>query len=128
MKAYLLIGILSLFLGSCDSTQSTTQTTSDDVVRIANDDIEYEIIIIEPGFNSWLATQPGKSYHGLDYLEAQNRRKVMEFNLRVYDSQYPRDLYQQEINYDHSVSYGLEVNYLLYNYLKFFEETYKQKL
>lgn len=128
MKAYLIIGILSLFLWSCDSVKTTTQSTSDDVVRIANEEIEYEIIIIEPGFNSWLATQPGKGHHGLEYLESQNRRKVTEYNQRVYDAKYPRDLYQQEINYDTSVSYGLEVNYLLYNYLKFFEETYKQKL
>lgn len=127
MKALLFTLSLLLLLG-CESTKTVTDVNPDDVVLIANDEIEYEIIIIEPGFNSWLLSQPGKGYHGLEYLENQNRRKVLEYNRRVFDMNYPRNLYQQEINYDPSVSYGLEVNYLLYNYFVYFEKTYKQKL
>lgn len=116
---------------SCESTKTATQsaeTSLSDTLRIANEEIEYEIIIIEPGFNAWLLTQPGKGYHGLSSLEMKNRRMVAEYNRRVYDLSYPRNLYQQEINYDPTTSYGLEVNYLLYNYLVYFEKTYNQKL
>lgn len=108
--------------------KSEPPVSTSDTVRIANDSIEYEIIIIEPGFNAWLITQPPKGYYGLNYLETKNRFYVVEYNNRVYSPSYDRNLYQQEINYDPSISYGLEVNYLLYNYFKYFEITYNQKL
>lgn len=132
MKYILSIAVFSLFIFSCDSTKKTVSTEEDttysDTVRIANDSIEYEIIIIEPGFNAWLVTQPPKGYYGLNYLETRNRIYVSEYNRRVYEPGYNKDLYVQEINYDPSISYGLEVNYLLFNYFKYFEETYNQKL
>ncbi|GGD92980.1 DUF6146 family protein [Planktosalinus lacus] len=133
MKYLLSILVFAMVVISCDTTKSTVQTTQDDsefsdTVRIANDSIEYEIIIIEPGFNGWLVTQPPKGYYGLSYLETRNRQYVNEYNYRVYAPGFNKDLYVQEINYDPSISYGLEVNYLLYNYFKYFEITYNQKL
>lgn len=131
MKKLIFITAFLAFVMGCESTKTTTQDTSSslsDTLRIANDEIEYEIIIIEPGFNSWLLSQPGKGYHGLASLEMKNRRMVAEYNRRVYDLNYSKNLYQQEINYDPTASYGLEVNYLLYNYLIYFEKTYNQKL
>jgi hypothetical protein len=32
------------------------------------------------------------------------------------------------INYDQNVDYGYEVNYLIYNYMVYFQNTFKQKL
>lgn len=133
MKYLFTILIFAVLVIACDTTKSVVETDStnntlSDTVRIANDSIEYEIIIIEPGFNAWLATQPPKGYYGLSYLENRNKFYVTEYNYRVYASGYDRNLYIQEINYDPSVSYGLEVNYLLYNYFKYFEKTYNQKL
>ncbi len=132
MKYIISILLFSLFIFSCDSTKKTVSTEEDttfsDTVRIANDSIEYEIIIIEPGFNAWLVTQPPKGYYGLNYLETRNRRYVSEYNRRVYDPGYNNKLYVQEINYNPNISYGLEVNYLLFNYFKYFEKTYNQKL
>lgn len=133
MKYLLSILVFALVIISCDTSKSTVQTNQDDskfsdTVRIANDSIEYEIIIIEPGFNGWLITQPPKGYYGLNYLETRNRQYVTEYNYRVYAPGFNKNLYVQEINYDPSISYGLEVNYLLYNYFKYFEITYNQKL
>jgi hypothetical protein len=133
MKYVVSILIFALVIIGCDSTKSTVQTKSEtsvlsDTVRIANEAIEYEIIIIEPGFNGWLVTQPPKGHYGLTYLENRNRIYVSEYNHRVYAPGFNKNLYVQEINYDPNVSYGLEVNYLLYNYFKYFEKTYNQKL
>ncbi len=133
MKYLFTILVFSLVVVSCDTSKSTVKsgpedTGFSDTVRIANDSIEYEIIIIEPGFNSWLITQPPKGYYGLSYLETRNMEYVTEYNYRVYAPGFNKNLYVQEINYDPSVSYGLEVNYLLYNYFKYFEITYNQKL
>jgi len=133
MKYLVTILLFAVLVFSCDTTKSTVESDStkialSDTVIIANDSIEYEIIIIEPGFNAWLVTQPPKGYYGLNYLETRNKIYVTEFNNRVYAPGFNKKLYVQEINYDPNVSYGLEVNYLLYNYFKFFEETYNQKL
>lgn len=133
MKYLFSILIFAFIIISCDSTKPVVQTETDtstlsDTVRIANDSIEYEIIIIEPGFNSWLVTQPPKGYYGISYLESRNRQYVVEYNNRVYSPGYNKNLYVQEINYDPTVSYGLEVNFLLYNYFKYFETTYNQAL
>ncbi len=133
MKYLFTILIFAVLVMGCDTTKSTVETGSTDValsdtVVIANESIEYEIIIIEPGFNTWLVTQPPKGYYGLSYLESRNQIYVTEYNYRVYAPGFDKKLYIQEINYDPTISYGLEVNYLLYNYFKFFEETYNQKL
>lgn len=133
MKYIFTILLFTMLVIGCDTTKSTVEkdsstTVLSDTVRIANDSIEYEIIIIEPGFNAWLVTQPPKGYYGLNYLETRNKIYVTEYNYRVYAQGYDKNLYLQEINYNPNTSYGLEVNYLLYNYFKYFEDTYNQKL
>ncbi len=132
---FLILSFITLFIFSCNSgkspiTQKDTQVTTqkNDTIHLKNDELEYDIIIIEPGFYDWLATQPPKGHYGLDFLENRNRLWVSEFNRRVHDPKYPKTLYDQEINYNPTVNYGLDVNYLLYNYLKYFQEKYHQKL
>jgi len=133
---YLLI-CLTVILGcySCDSGRSaiksdvnSSNVAANDTLRIANDELEYEILIIEPGFNQWVLSQPPMGYYGLTFLENRNAFYALEYNRRVQSIDRSRDLYPQEINYDPGTHYGLEVNYLLYNYFKYFEQTYNQKL
>ncbi len=136
MMKYTIIVFLSiLFFASCNGTKNVTNTSStvnnvdNDTVTIANEELEYEIIIIEPGFNSWLVTQAPRGYYGQDFLERKNQQFVVEYNRRVMNfQQYDRNLYQQEVNYQFNIDYGYEVNYLLYNYFLYFQQTYNQKL
>lgn len=112
------------------NTNDITNLHEQDTVRIANDDIEYEIIIIEPGFNSWLvSTAQPKGYYSQQYLEGRNRLYVTEWNSRVLQPHnFNPNLYEMRIDYDPSIDYGYEVNYKLYNYFIYFQLTYKQKL
>lgn len=130
MKTFLVVLGLSVALYSCGPTKDSTvkpSSTSEDTIRIANDSLEYEIIIIEPGFNSWLVSQPKKGYHSQSYLENKNRSFVSEYNARVLNpNRYSRDLYAEQINYDPTEDYGYDVNYLLYNYFLYFQEKYNQ--
>lgn len=134
MRFIIILTGLLLSIYSCDSSKSAMKGDSDtemanDTVRIANDSLEYEILIIEPGFNSWLVTQFPREYYSLSTLENRNAFYVSAYNRRVLDpSRYNPDLYPQQINYELNIDYGLEVNYLLYNYFVYFEKTYKQKL
>lgn len=135
MKNFIYIILLGLFIYSCGSSRdrdfNRTQqaVTSNDTVRIANDSLEYEIIIIEPGFFMFLnsiARQRG--YYGQQYLENKNQFLVQEYNARVRQPQtYNPNLYVQEINYEPQIDYGYEVNYLLYNYFVFFAREYNQR-
>ncbi|SEK57861.1 hypothetical protein SAMN04487910_0867 [Aquimarina amphilecti] len=133
VKQFFFIIILALFTYSCATTKdrkldTTSTTDSSDTLRIANDELEYEIIIIEPGFNNWLVTQRPRGYYNQQFLEIRNRQYVIEYNQRVVQPQrFDPNLYIQQINYDQYTDYGYEVNYLLYNYFLFFERQYKQR-
>jgi len=135
MKNFILFCIVLFGIYSCSSSKSIDKSVKEnstavnnDTIRIANDSLEYEIIIVEPGFNAWLVTQRPKEHYSLSLLEKKNSFMVSSYNSRVTTGNYNRDLYSWEINYDSTLKYGLEVNYLLYQYLQYFQEKYNQKL
>jgi hypothetical protein len=103
---------------------------TNDTIRIANDSLQYEVIIIDPGFSSWLASRSfPRGYHSQSYLENKNRFYVTEWNNRVLQPQrYNSNLYEMSIDYNPNINYGYEVNYLIYNYMIYFQNTYKQNL
>ncbi|MEN9336008.1 MAG: hypothetical protein RLZZ500_995 [Bacteroidota bacterium] len=136
MKKCILLGLLALGLWACSSSSHTPSRGAQEVaqmkdtVRIANDSLEYEVVIIEPGFNGWLqSTARPRGYYSENYLESRNRQWVMEWNSRVNQpNRYDPNLYEMCINYDFGIHYGYEVNYLIYNYFIYFQMHYKQKL
>jgi signal peptidase I len=136
MKKLLLAGFIFALIVACSATQSTTiaadkaKPSKGDTIRIANDELQYEVIIIEPGFDAWLAsTAKPRNYYSLTYLETKNYLFVTEWNSRVLQPyRYSPDLYGMRIDYEHQIHYGYEVNYLLYNYFVYFQQRYKQKL
>jgi hypothetical protein len=132
---YLSVLVVIVVISSCGSNRSTSTTTNDsntvsnDTVRIANDSLKYEIIIIEPGFNSWLVTQPPRGYRSKSSMDISNDFAVTTYNLRANNPfQYNVNLYPLRIDYDRDVDYGYEVTFLLFNYFKFFEQRYNQRL
>jgi hypothetical protein len=137
MKNYIYIaGIILAVIISCTSSKSVvskseqTITTQNDTVRIANDELEYEVIIIDPGFNTWLVSRAfPRDYHSQSFMENKNRFWISEWNTRVLQPfRYDPNLYGMNIDYNSNIDYGYEVNYLIYNYLVYFQNTNKQKL
>ncbi|MGG5486109.1 DUF6146 family protein [Gaetbulibacter sp. PBL-D1] len=136
MKAFVYTILLALFVFSCNSTKTVTEHSApktiseEDTVRITNDELEYEIIIIEPGFNTWLqSVARPEGYYSQDFLENRNLQYVIAWNQRVMQpQQFNPDLYAMQIDYQNGIDYGYEVNYKLYNYFIYFQLTYKQKL
>lgn len=135
MKKNILLPLLLLLLiiaASCGGVKKDIQNSANnfnDTVRIANDSLEYEIIIIEPGFNQWLATQMPRGFNEQFWFENRNIFLVTEYNNRVLNpNQFDANLYLQQIDYKQNIDYGYEVNYLLWNWFQFFQERYKQKL
>jgi len=137
MKKLIYIGCIAALLICCNTARRTANKTTEEVilkeqdtVRIANDELEYEIIIIEPGFNAWLLSRAHpRNYYGQNYLETRNKVLTTEWNARVLQpNQFNPNLYEWQINYDPNINYGYEVNYLLYNYFLYFQIKYKQRL
>ena len=136
MKNLVLILVLVVSFIGCNSTSKTANSNNDitqksqDTVRIANDSIEYEIIIIEPGFNSWLETRAKpKGFYSQSYLETRNQFFIMEWNNRVNQpNRYNPSLYEMRIDYSPHIDYGYDVNYKLYNYFIYFQLHYRQQL
>ncbi|WP_027136800.1 DUF6146 family protein [Gaetbulibacter saemankumensis] len=134
-----ILGLIGLMV-SCNTPKSTSTASNkterlanqkvSDTVTISNDSLEYEIIIIEPGFNAWLLSraQP-EGYYSQQFLENRNYIYVTEWNQRVMQPQrYNPNLYELPIDYQPNIDYGYEVNYKLYNYFIYFQLTYNQRL
>ena len=137
---YILAFVIVALLGNCGASKKAVKITDDekqtftavgnDTVTIGSEESNYEIVIIEPGFNRWLLSiaQP-RGYYTQSYMETRNRIYVIEWNNRVLmPGQYSPLLYEMQINYDLNVDYGYEVNYQLYNYFIYFQRKYKQRL
>jgi Family of unknown function (DUF6146) len=136
MKNFIILLLISFWIYSCKTPQKINTSTSEvttatqDTVRIANDKLEYEIIIIEPGFNFWLqSVAKPEGYYSQSFLEGRNKFYVSEWNIRVLDPhRYDSNLYELQIDYSPFIDYGYEVNYKLYNYFIYFQLHYKQQL
>lgn len=136
MKNWFLILLVCFGIYSCKTSYKKTTTSiednlkAQDTVRITNDELEYEILIIEPGFNFWLASiAKPEGYYSQSFLEGRNQLFVSEWNNRVLQPQrYDPRLYELSIDYNRSIDYGYEVNYKLYNYFIYFQLHYKQQL
>ena len=134
-KSYCIIIVIFCVILGCTSSKTAFPSTEksvaaqSDTVRIANEELEYEVIIIDPGFSMWLNSRAfPRNYHSQPFLESKNQLYVMEWNSRVLQPQrYDPNLYELTINYDLNIDYGYEVNYLIYNYMIYFQNTHKQK-
>ncbi|MFA9188525.1 DUF6146 family protein [Flavobacterium sp. FBOR7N2.3] len=133
---YILTLILGLILISCTTQKATIvkdktlNSTSSDTIKIVNEEVEYEVIIIDPGFSTWLNSMAHpRGFYTQSYLETKNQFYINEWNNRFLQPQrFSRDLYEMSIDYNPNINYGYEVNYLIYNYMIYFQNNYRQRL
>ncbi|WP_298141641.1 DUF6146 family protein [Flavobacterium sp.] len=135
MKNLIFILAILLFIIGCSpskpiSDNKEINSKTSDTIKIANKELEYEVIIIDGGFSSWLNSfAKPRGYYSESYMQNRNQIYVTEWNRRVMQpQQYNPTLYEMQINYDFNTKYGYEVNYLIYNYFIYFQITYKQQL
>lgn len=112
------------------NNEQTQNVKVNDTVKISNEDLEYEIIIIDPGYATWLAVQARpEGFYSQQFMENRNIFYVTEWNQRVLQpNRFDPDLYELQINYNPQVDYGYDVNYKLYNYFIYFQIRYNQRL
>lgn len=136
MRTFIILLLLLVGMIACTTknklpapdAEANAAAIKNDTLRIANDELEYEVIIIDPGFNSWLLSRARpRGYYSQQHMETKNRLWIMEWNTRSMTPRYA-NLYQMRIDYDSAIDYGYEVNYLIYNYLVYFQQTHGQSL
>jgi len=133
----LMIGIMLLCNG-CVSSQNKSLKYADEVdqkgktvfedgsVKISNPEVEYEVIIFDNQFEGWFVTRARpRGYYNKTFLESKNRQWVNSFNAKTRAGARGFDY---TIDYQSSIDYGYEVNYMIYNYLLYFQETNQIRL
>ncbi|WP_442265285.1 DUF6146 family protein [Tenacibaculum sp. ZS6-P6] len=129
---YIFLGLaIFLFIGNCNTPKKISNSEiKEEPVVIKNDSLEYEIIILDIGFNQYLNTiaQP-VGYYTQAYLENRNRFLVPIWNSRVSDpTRFNPNIYQNIIDYNANINYGYDVNYKLFNYFQFAQRKYRMTL
>ena len=119
---------LLLVVAACTPSKNIRTRTGSNILMERNNGEEYDLIIIDSGFDRWFSQHAkAPTFYSLPYYEQQNRRYVSAWNEKAsmpqfYNStNYP---FENQIDYDYSKSYGLELNYRLFYYFKYIEDVY----
>jgi hypothetical protein len=122
---------LSILIYACSSSPlKNGKTIKEEAVVIANDSLEYEVIIFDIGFNTYLnSIAKPAGYYSQNYLENWNNIYVTNWNIRAQNpTRYGQNIYQNIIDYSANIDYGMDVNYKLFNYFQFAQWKYKMRL
>jgi hypothetical protein len=125
MMKWLTLIILVLVTGMV-----TAQDKSAKIEKVAaeKDSAQYELIITETGFQSWfISHRKPMEYNSYEYYKRHNELYVREWNSRVNNPEYG-DPYNNPVNYNFKIKYGIEFEYKLFWYFKFIQNKYNMRL
>lgn len=123
----LLIIFTLLILATCGIAKKSVGTVQK-VEVLAEDSLEYQLIIMDPKFETFLLMQPSSGFYSQNYYQSWNQLYATEWNMRHSNPIRYGSFYQTAINYDSFTDYGLDLNYRLYNYFRFIEKEYGIRL
>ncbi len=126
MKASIFLAITILTLVSCQTKQVSSEKTTSlpKIEESESDSLQYDLIIFDIKFDSFLAMQPSMEFYSQEYYENWNYQYVTEWSIRHDNPIRYGDFYQTRIDYEQSIDYGMELNYKLYYYFLFIEKEY----
>jgi hypothetical protein len=120
----LVFTLLGMFLLAACANYTAFQkpepvSETSDVAQIT-DSVEYDLIIMDIGFESWFATRnmPATARSN-QYYKHWNYQYVIQWN-QLHMQGHP--YFENYIDFDPHEDYGFDVNYKLYHYFKFVEE------
>ena len=122
-------GNISILAQNKPNNSKSTDGKKNDIVHIT-DHKNFEVTFNDGNFHNWLTKQLPKSKYLQSSLEIKNLQYTSEWNRRVGNPEFDSDLYVQHIEYQIKPKkhYGIDVNYKLFMYFKFFEEKYEELL
>ena len=93
------------------------------------DSTEYELIVTEPGFESWLISNSRPVwFYSHNYYRMWNIIYTNEWNYRCNNSILYDAPFDYLINYYQNIDYDIDLDYKLYWYFKFIEDKYNVRL
>ena len=97
--------------------------------KLINDaQIKVSFICVRFGSKDETLKNYAKKY-SIDYLENKNAIYVINWNMRALNpSRFDSSIYENVIEYNSQVNYGLEVNYKLFNYFQFAQQKCNMRL
>lgn len=132
MKVIIYIALLLMGATGCASgPRSVDKPGSPNVLSQSGDEDEHELMIIDPGFQSWFASFAKPiSYHSPQFYAQRNWQYVMQWN-RLADMQVnsrnPYYPFENRIDYNPNVDYGVKLNHELYWYFRYVESLWGQQ-
>jgi hypothetical protein len=125
MKNFSYLLVIVFFTGACTLHKKTTGFDIKNQESAPDDSTEYELIIFDPGFESWFITHSRPTwYHSKEYYESWNRQYVTAWNGKALSPRYAR-YFESTIDWDPFVDYGLELNHKLFYYFLYVERELK---
>ncbi len=137
IKPLFIFIILMAVIGGSSSISAQTVSKNSNSTTIKKNDIVYitdnksfEVSFKGEQFYKWLKRQSPKHKYLQSSLEIENMQYANEWNSRVGNPKYDSNMYVQHIDYQikPKLHYGMDVNYELYMYFKFFEEKHEKLL
>jgi len=109
---------LSILLYSCVSANRMQTMPDKNLIDIKQNEDQYEVVVLDPGFDSWFATtwSPAKD-HNVEYYAQWNQRYVNAWNYKATQP-LTAPLFENIIQYDPTIDYGIEVERKLYYYFR----------
>lgn len=123
MKKLIIPTLILLIAWSCSISQKAASSAKNSAIVI--DTTQYDITIIDPGFDQWYFFR----YSQAKDLSNEIYKSKNLFAVSNWNNYYLRGRYASVINnhlfYDNTTDYGIEVNRKLYWYFVYIEETYR---
>ena len=122
MRSLWITVFVPLLFWGCAGTQPHVMITSENIIPVTEDKTEYEIDIIDPGFNTWFLTQWNQAKdNSYKFYDTWNDRYVQAWNFKATHPRYS-NFFTSTINYDINEDYVMEVSRKLYYYFTYIEK------
>ena len=119
--------LLSIFvLLACNTTKPISKGDAETakINSTEQDSTEYELIVFDAQYDTFLAMQPSKEFYSNQYYRNWNIQYVSEWNNRHANPLRYGTFYETMIDYQTNIDYGIDLNHQLYNYFLFIEKEY----
>ena len=120
MKTLGIIGVMMVLLCACSSQKEFVKIAPTKHAAVI-DSTEYELLVFDPQFETWFMTNysPAKD-HSNEYYQSWNNQYVTDWNYH-YMTGHNSNIFENYIDYDDFVNYGIELNRKLYYYFRYVE-------
>ncbi len=123
MKTMRIIGFLLVLMWACSTPKQIVKIKPTTVP--SKDSTEYELIVSDPPFETWFTLNYNSTKdHANEYYRSWNSQYVSAWNSHYNAGHNPR-VFENYIDYDNSIDYGIEVNRKLYYYFRYVEISLK---